>query len=418
MWDDSDSKKQLIEADLRYNNTSELLEAIKAENEQQENCPACTPEEYESAMKLIKPCINANQEIKKGSFCTIPESVVHLNTTPNKTAYRKPYPVPKLMESIVDKQVEEWLDNGIIKVAPANTEWNTPLTIVKKTNGKGEVTGHRVCHDPRHINVLLESVDRMPLPIIHDLFEELQGNCVFSTLDLKSAFNSLRLNPKDAHKLSFTWRNVQYQPIGTVFGIRHVSSQFQRTMSIALAGLPFVRYFVDDIVCASKSLEEHKAHLNQVIDRLTKVNLKLNPEKCHFFQSEIYLLGFRISANGISIDKRKLVNLVEFPKPKCGKDIQRFCGLINYFRPLIPNISSIMSPLDALRNEKSLTKIWNATHDKAFHNLKKALLRDTVISFPDMNKPFCISCDGILKRYWSSVVSSDRWSNKIHFIYC
>ena len=112
-------------------------------------------------------------------------------------------------------------------------------------------------------------------------------------------------------------------------------------MSIALAGLPSVRYFVDDIVCASVSVEEHKTHLKQVFERLTKVNLKLSPDdKCHFFRSEIYFLGFRLTAQGISVDKRKLVNLVEFSKPKCGKDIQRFCGLINYFRNLIPNIST------------------------------------------------------------------------------
>ena len=65
----------------------------------------------------------------------------------------------------------------------------------------------------------------MPLPVIGELFEDLQGAKVYSTLDLKSAFNSLRLNPADAHKLSFTWRGVQYKPIGTVFGIKHVSSQ-------------------------------------------------------------------------------------------------------------------------------------------------------------------------------------------------
>ena len=153
-WDDKDSKDSIREADLRYNNTSELLEAINAENKPHENSPACPPDQYESAMKFIEPFINANQLIAKGSFCTIPESIVYLNTTPNKTAFRRPYPVPKKMELIVDEQINEWLDNGIIKVAPANTDWNTPLTVVKKTNGKGEITGHRVCHDSRHVNAL------------------------------------------------------------------------------------------------------------------------------------------------------------------------------------------------------------------------------------------------------------------------
>ena len=300
------------------------------------------------------------------------------------------------MQPIVDEQIKEWLDNGIIKRAPANVEWNTPLTVVKKTDGKGNITGYRVCHDPRHINSLLKTIDRMPLPIISELFEDLQGASVFSTLDLKSAFNSLKLNPADCHKLSFTWKGVQYQPIGTVFGIKHVSSQFQRTMSIVLDGLPFVRYFVDDIVCASKTVEEHKDHLKQVIQRLTAVNLKLSTKKCNFFQSEVYLLGFRISAQGIGMDRRKLVNVIDFPQPKTGHDIMRYCGLINYFRMLLPNVSTIMAPLDSLRNEKDITKLWNDKHQKAFDNLKKALLSDTVLSYPDINAPFSISCDASL----------------------
>lgn len=203
----------------------------------------------QAAISFLEPIINRNQCIEIGSFCTIPESVVSLDTPPDVTAYKKPYPVPIKMMPIIDEQIKEWLSNGIIEKAPANTEWNTPLTVVKKTNGKGEVTGHRVCHDPRHINILLKNTDRMPLPVISELFEELQGAKVYSTLDLKSAFNSLRLNPKDAHKLSFTWRGVQYKP--------------------------FVRFFVDDIVCASASIDEHKEHLKQIIDRLTAVNLKL-----------------------------------------------------------------------------------------------------------------------------------------------
>lgn len=167
-------------------------------------------------------------------------------------------------------------------------------------------------------------------------------------------------------------------------------------MSIVLEGLPNVRYFVDDIVCASKSIEEHKEHLQILIKRLTDVNLKLNPDKCHFFQKEIYFLGFRVTPSGVSVDRRKLVNVIEFSKPKTGKDIMRYYGLINYFRSLIPNVSAIMSPLDPLRNEKLLDKLWTHNHQKAFDNLKKALISDTVLFFSDMNLPFSISCDASL----------------------
>ena len=53
-WDDKGTKDLIHEADLRYNNTSELLEAINAENELHESSPACAPDQYESALKFIK----------------------------------------------------------------------------------------------------------------------------------------------------------------------------------------------------------------------------------------------------------------------------------------------------------------------------------------------------------------------------
>ncbi|OBZ80336.1 hypothetical protein A0J61_11615, partial [Choanephora cucurbitarum] len=83
-------------------------------------------------------------------FCTIPESVVCLDTPKNATAYRPPYPIPIALQEIMDKQ----------------------------TNGKGETTGYRVCHDPRMLNLLLKSIDRMPLPVIGELFEHLNGAVV------------------------------------------------------------------------------------------------------------------------------------------------------------------------------------------------------------------------------------------------
>ncbi|EIE78251.1 hypothetical protein RO3G_02955 [Rhizopus delemar RA 99-880] len=391
-WD-TDEVDNIEAAQSKYSDNSELLEEVDKEMSELEDCPAGTPEQFQSAINDIKPLIQLNQGIPRGSFCTIPESVVSIETPENVTSYRSPYPIALVYHQVVQDQINEWLENGVIKRAPANTEWNSALTVVKKTNAKGEMTGYRVCHDPRHINALLSSIDRMPLPKISELFEELKGASVYSTLDLKSAFNSLRLREDHAHKLAFSWNNVQYVPIGTPFGLKHISSVMQRTMSIVLENMPFARCFIDDIIVASTSIEEHKLHLKAVINKLTKVNLKLNPDKCKFFQNKINLLGFRISPKGVSLDVRKVANVQDFPVPKTGKDIMRYCGLINYFRPLIPKASTLLAPLDALRNEKSLEKIWNSKHQTCFDNLKKVLLEGTILAYPDLNRPFCVATD-------------------------
>ncbi|KAG1168619.1 hypothetical protein G6F70_009027 [Rhizopus microsporus] len=412
--DDTDSNDSNQDCKRIYNDFSELLTEADNELSDYENCLAGTADEYQKALDAIKPLVRLNQDIPKGSFCTIPESIVSIETPVDVTSFRRPYPVALKYHKIVQDQIDEWLENGVIKRAPANTEWNSALTVVKKNNAKGEITGYRVCHDPRHINALLKSIDRMPLPKISEIFEELKGASVYSTLDLKSAFNSLKLRDDHAHKLAFSWNSVQYVPIGTPFGLKHVSSVMQRTMSIVLENMPYAKCFVDDIVIASNSMEEHKLHVSRVINKLTEVNLKLNPDKCKFFQRKISLLGFRISPKGISLDLRKVANVKEFPVPQTGKDIMRYCGLINYFRPHIPKASTLLAPLDALRNLKSLTKVWNSKHQACFDNLKKALQENVLISYPDLNEPFYVATDA--SNVGVGVVLYQKIDGKIHYI--
>ena len=388
--------KSLLERSRKYSNDSELLTEIERENAASENSPAGTTLEYTDALAFIQPFIDNNQNIPNGTFCNLPESVVSIETPPGKTGYRRPYPVPLVYHDIVDKQIATWLEEKFIERTTKSSEWNCPITVVKKTNGKGEVTGHRVCHDPRHINALLQDTDRMPLPIISELFEDLHSATVYSTCDLKSAFNSLKLNPLHKNKLNFTWRGIQYTPLGCVFGIKHISSHTQRLLSHIFSNSElssFTRHFIDDIVIFSPDITSHRVHVQRVIEKLTEVNLKLQPSKCKFFQREIHLLGFRISPRGVSMDRRKLINVMNFPTPKTYKDIQRYTGLIQYFSSLIPNISTIMAPLNPLRYSKDVAALWNNEHQTAFENLKEALLHDTVLSFPNLQEKFYVGCD-------------------------
>ncbi|HYT43837.1 MAG TPA: RNase H-like domain-containing protein, partial [Methylomirabilota bacterium] len=140
-------------------------------------------------------------------------------------------------------------------------------------------------------------------------------------------------------------------------------------------------------------MNEHTIHVRETIDRLTSVNLILNADKCHFAQRCVYLLGFCISDKGISLDKRKLTNVVDWPVPTTGHAIQRFLGLINYFREHIPMIAKLTAPLDALHNQKNLGKLWTPKHDEHFQMLKSALLTNVLLKYPDVNQPFYIATD-------------------------
>ncbi|SAL95128.1 hypothetical protein, partial, partial [Absidia glauca] len=143
------------------------------------------------------------------------------------------------------------------------------------------------------------------------------------------------------------------------------------------------------------SPEQHAHHVRSVIDELTRVNLMLNPNKCHFAQKTIYLLGFCIEANGKSrLDDRKVTNVQEWPEPTTGKQIQQFLGLVNYFRTYIPYFADLTAPLDTLRShEGKLRHRWTSYHSHAFQRIKDALVHSTVLHAPKTDLPFHLATD-------------------------
>lgn len=360
--------------------------------EKPNDSPAGTKEEHDRFMSHIKPLLEANAMIPKTSFCTVPESIVELNTPEGVTSHRRQYALPIKAQQDIEDTIKKWEADGTIEAAPVNTAWNSPLTLAPKKDAEGNYTGTRPCLDPRHINKLLPD-DRYPLPLISDIFHTMDGAAVFTTLDLKSAFHRFQIHPKDRHKTAFTFNNKQWCFRGTPFGLKPISSKFQRVMHIVFQDMPFVTCFVDDVVVFSKDLMEHQEHVAQAIHALTKVNLILNPDKCHFAQKAVYLLGFSVSQGERSLDARKLANIHEWPYPQTGKDIQRFLGVVNYFREHIPNISTLSAPLDELRNAGKLTRLWTPRHEKAFESLIAILMTKPVLKFPDLRHPFRVATD-------------------------
>jgi putative transposase len=184
-------------------------------------------------------------------------------------------------------------------------------------------------------------------------------------------------------------------------------------MQILFTGLPFVTTFVDDIVVYSKTLAEHQAHVRIVLERLTKANLVLNPDKCHFAQKAVYLLGFRVSAAGRALDSRKVTNVLEWPSPRTGKDIQRFLGVVNYFRDHIPNVSRLTARLDALRHAGELKQAWTSEHENDFGKIKYAVSHAPTLRHVNLKLPFHLATDASNDGIGAVLYQKEKGRNNI-----
>ena len=192
--------------------------------------------------------------------------------------------------------------------------------------------------------------DSYPLPNINDILDSLGSARYFPVFDLATDFHHINMDPKDSYKTAFSTPHGHYELDRMPFGLKTAPATFQRLMDITLTGLIGTELFVylEDIVIFADTLEEHEKKFNNLIQRLPKANLHLQPDECEFLRPEIGYLGHIIDKNGFRPDPKKIIAVKEFPVQKTQKNVKRFLGLAGYYRRFIEGFSKIANPLNQL----------------------------------------------------------------------
>ena len=184
--------------------------------------------------------------------------------------------------------------------------------------------------DLRQVNQAVV-VDKFPLPDIQELFSELRGATVFSTLDLNSAYHQLLLAEESRDLTAFITPEGLFRFKRVCFGLASAPTAFQKLMSTVLAGLPGVQCYLDDVVCYGRTQEEHDRHLNAVLQRLQDFGLTLNPSKCQFNLPSLRFLGHVVSGNGLQPDPSHVEAILHAPCPKDVPTLRSLLGLASYY---------------------------------------------------------------------------------------
>ena len=226
---------------------------------------------------------------------------------------------------------------------------------------------------------------RFPIPCIDDLLDQLSGAEIFSKLDLQNEYHQVRIRAGDEWKTTFKTGEGLYEWLVMPFGLSNAPSTFMRLMNEVLRPLAgkFVVVYFDDILIHSRSTVEHKVDLQMVCAKLHAANLFANVNKCAFLRSSITFLGFVISVAGIADDPGKTAAIRDWPTPKSSFEVQSFHGRF------VKNFSSLAAPLTDLL--KATQFEWNSPADRAFQQIKIALISTPVLRLPDFNKLFDVA---------------------------
>ncbi|GFX52613.1 retrovirus-related Pol polyprotein from transposon 17.6 [Trichonephila clavipes] len=243
----------------------------------------------------------------------------------------------------VNKQIEEWLNEGIIR--PSSAEYASPIVMVKKKDGSS-----RMCIDYRKLNQKLVK-DKFPLPIIEDVLDTLQEAKVYSTLDLRNGFFHVDVDEDCRKYTSFIVPDGQFEFNKVPFGLSTSPGVFQRYVSSIFRDLTrkgIVISYLDDLVIPAKNEQEGLEKLKIIFEVAKKYGLESKFKKCQFLKKKIEFLGHIVESGTIKPSPMKTLAVRKFPEPTTIKQVQSFLGLTGYFR----NISE-----DYAKKKELITRI-------------------------------------------------------------
>ncbi|CAJ0937392.1 unnamed protein product [Ranitomeya imitator] len=297
------------------------------------------------------------------------------------------YPLSLPETEAMSQYIQENLARGFIRksVSPAGARF---FFVQKKT---GDL---RPCIDYRGLNAITVK-NKYPLPLISELFDRLRGARVFTKLDLRGAYNLIRIREGDKWKTAFNTRDGHYEYLVMPFGLCNAPAVFQDFVNDIFRDMltTSVVVYLDDILIFSPDIDSHRRDVRKVFDLLRANSLYAKLEKCVFEQESLPFLGYIISAQGLAMDPAKLQAVMDWQEPHSLKAVQRFMGFINYYRQFIPHFSTLVAPLVALTKKGANPKLWSEEVSKAFLSIKSHFASAPILHRPDVDKPFILEVD-------------------------
>ena len=268
------------------------------------------------------------------------------------------------------KEIEMLMEYDMIE--PSKSPWACGVVMAKKKGGQ-----LRFCCDFRYLNAVTIK-DTYPIPRIDESLSKLGDAKFFTTLDLGSAFWQVPLRKQDREKTGFACELGLFQWKRMPFGLCNATATFQRLMAQALTSVikkygNLIMCYVDDVVIATPTLEDHIERLEEVLSCMKQAGLKCKPSKCEILRDSIKYLGRLVDKHGVRPDPEADEAVLTWKAPKTDTQLMSFLGFANYYREFIKGYADKIYSMQRLMRNKGKKVTWTDEAQVSLENIKREL---------------------------------------------
>jgi len=322
--------------------------------------------------------VNLIKEIEETRFDTIEDDyVVKVRLKDESIFAFAPRRFAHLERLQLRQITDDLLERRIIKnsISP----YCSRVVLVKKKNGLP-----RLCIDLRPLNARIAK-QKYPFLVIEDCLACLINKSIFTLLDLKDGFHQIKVHDQSTKYFSFAIPDGQFEYTRLPFGYSEAPAEFQKRIIQILN--PLIRQdkiivYIDDILIPLKSVDENIQTLKETLILLKRYGFEINYKKCLFLKTKIEFLGYVISHNEASLSPRHTEAINKFKQPTNVHEVQRFLGLLSYFRKFIKDFSLKARPLHNLLR-KNAPFDFDRSCVESFELLKRELITHPVLALYD-----------------------------------
>ena len=298
------------------------------------------------------------------------------------------------------RQVEELVAQGAIERCITRPSSIYAVVMAKRPGAPGK---YRLCVDisEGNSNTVPEPY---AIPEVQQALDRLSGKAIYSTFDFSSWFHQFEIAEEDRDKVAFVVPGDNLTPPQiyrykrVAFGLMNATYFCQRQLQEALEiwpGCTGIFPFVDDIVIASDTLEEHLQTLEAFMEFCKHHNIRLKKDKTELCTSAVKHVGFILSKEGQSLDPARVDSLLAIGVPKNIEGLKSLLGSFGFIRAWLADCATTAAPLTDLMSgtAKRLNLDWGPAQDAALAALKLSCLLAPAKVAPDYTLPFHVFVD-------------------------